>query len=81
MALTTLSTDPSTSHISLSDAQSYVNDELRHFFEQATRRAVAIAPNYQRLWAALEQTSLAGGKRLRPYLTYIAYQAFGGESS
>lgn len=50
----------------------------RHIDEQKSR-AVKISPEYARLWGAMAECHSAGGKRLRPYMAMLAYEAFGGQ--
>jgi len=52
---------------------------IADYFTQATHDAAAINPAYARLWEDMHQLVLAGGKRLRPRMTYLSYRAFGGE--
>jgi len=52
---------------------------LRHYFTERKKQAASIHENYVRLWDAAEATALAGGKRLRPYLFLLTYQAYGGD--
>jgi geranylgeranyl diphosphate synthase type II len=44
------------------------------------QKASQISPHYEALWQAIETLYSAGGKRLRPYLALLSYQAFGGDS-
>jgi len=46
---------------------------LQDFLLRKTKNAQAIDPSYERLWETINDTVLAGGKRLRPYLTLLAY--------
>lgn len=47
----------------------------------AARRAAAakLHPDYERLWAAIDELMFAGGKRIRPYLVVLAFQGLGGK--
>ena len=54
------------------------NGFLRQFFEHKVTESTALDASYGRLWRATGKLTLAGGKRLRPYLTVLAYRAFGG---
>lgn len=51
---------------------------LDDFFKDAIVRSRTISPDYARLWETTQRLSLAGGKRLRPRMTLLAYEAFGG---
>ncbi len=55
-----------------------VNDYLLDFCRLESRKAVALHPNYMRLWEAISDHIERGGKRLRPYLVAMTYEAFGG---
>lgn len=49
---------------------------LSGFFETQITRAIAVDDAYADLWRTLKTVTLAGGKRLRPYMTVLAYQSF-----
>jgi geranylgeranyl diphosphate synthase type II len=55
-----------------------LDHELRALFAAAVTKAQAIDPVYAGLLEATRDTLLAGGKRLRPYLAYVAYRGLGG---
>lgn len=55
-----------------------VDQMITTFFEQSIERAGHIAPTYQQLWEILYELIRAGGKRLRPQMVLLAYEAFGG---
>ena len=61
------------------DALRLVNQVITTFFEQSIENAANIDPSYERLWKKLYSLIQSGGKRLRPQMTLISYQAFGGE--
>jgi geranylgeranyl diphosphate synthase type II len=50
---------------------------LRQFMTNGTARSRAFGPDYQELWASLDQAS-QGGKRFRPALLAAVYRALGG---
>lgn len=56
-----------------------VNSVLENWYSQNTQHASQIHPTYGELWQSLQSLGLAGGKRLRPYLTVISYMACGGD--
>lgn len=56
----------------------HVNVLLGQHFREREAQAKAINPDYARLWQTIHTTALAGGKRLRPYLTYLSYTIAGG---
>src|SRR4051794_16329911 len=67
----------------LLDAKQYrsiVEKVLREVFSDAISRAGAIDGSYVELLTVTRDQLLRGGKRLRPYLTYLAYQGAGGSS-
>ena len=43
-------------------------------------QSLQISPYYEAVWTAIENLYHAGGKRFRPYMTLLSYQAFGGQS-
>lgn len=55
-----------------------VNDFLLDYCRKETERAGVLHPNYRRLWEAISVHIEGGGKRLRPYLVVMTYEAFGG---
>lgn len=66
----------------MSTAQPYrnrVDATLASFFTSSVAQAQSISPSYGRLWEAMERLVMAGGKRLRPHMTLLAYEAFGGK--
>lgn len=71
---------PSTSLIShsLSDVREDINSLLSNHFKQQQTRSADIHADYAALWEIIIQQHEAGGKRMRPYLCVLAYQALGG---
>jgi len=55
-----------------------VNLLLDEFYARGTERAATLHASYGRLWAAMHANHRAGGKRLRPYVTMLAYWGLGG---
>ena len=54
---------------------------IEDFFDQKIRDSDLIHPHYAELWKELKNLMLSGGKRLRPKLTMLAYQAYGGSDT
>lgn len=67
----------STSHLTAIDQ---VEQTLRVFFDQHTDAAQHISPHYGALWGHMRRLVLSGGKRLRPKMALVAYEAFGGKN-
>ena len=67
------------SAIQLADAARDVNETLDGFFIEYARHAEILHPAYQQLWLRAHDLSKSGGKRLRPYLTLLTYQTYGGK--
>lgn len=61
-----------------SSIRQQVNAYLLAYCRRETERAAALHPNYKRLWDTISAHIEGGGKRLRPYLVVMAYEAFGG---
>lgn len=61
--------------IDISSAKTAVDAFLRAFFAQKIQDASTIDASYARLWENARDVALCGGKRLRPYLTYVGYGA------
>lgn len=62
------------------DKMTLVDEAINGFFERSTDYAVRIDPSYGQLWKTLHALIKSGGKRLRPKMTLLAYEAFGGKS-
>lgn len=58
-----------------------IEHELDAYFKDATERAAALDSSYQSVWEALYGLMQAGGKRFRPNMTMLAYDAFGGRDT
>lgn len=56
-----------------------VDQAINGFFERSIDYASRIDPSYQQLWQVLYDLIRSGGKRLRPQMTILAYEAFGGQ--
>lgn len=55
-----------------------INEYIRRFADEKIVAAQAYDTNYVRLWQNIGEYLLAGGKRIRPYLIILTYQAYGG---
>lgn len=62
--------------ISLGTSQDTVNRVLAKFLIEQKDAAMAIHPSYGQLYAEIERSVLAGGKRLRPHLVFTGYGAY-----
>lgn len=60
------------------DFSTALNTTIDHFFERSISKALTINPHYETLWKELHRLIQSGGKRLRPRMTALAYEAFGG---
>jgi geranylgeranyl diphosphate synthase type II len=67
---------PSPSHLTHIDQVEHV---LQTFFAVQTDAARHISSYYATLWEEMSRLVSAGGKRLRPKMTLLAYQAFDGK--
>lgn len=61
-----------------SDSIAEVNQVINAYFERSIMAASAIGESYEQLWVALYKLFRSGGKRIRPQLTILSYEAFGG---
>ena len=50
-----------------------MNDYLERIFVARTEKADSIHERYRLLWDRIQRLSFCGGKRIRPYLTMVAY--------
>lgn len=62
-------------------AMTHVEASLTEVFTKGIRDARDIDPRYERLWQSLADLVSHGGKRLRPRMVLLAYEAFGGQQS
>ncbi len=70
-----------TSQSAALDAASFkqaIDAELTRLFSDAIATAQTIDPAYAQLLIVTRDTLLAGGKRLRPYISHLAYTGLGG---
>lgn len=74
--LNTVKTTALTSEESKAKVDAYILDVLTKKMTQS----VIIHPNYKRLWQTILTLYGAGGKRLRPYMTLLMYQAYSNDS-
>lgn len=58
-----------------------VNVTLDTFFEESIKEAELINDAYKQLWQNLHAVIKSGGKRVRPQMTLLAYDVFGGVDS
>lgn len=63
------------------DTTARINQVLNDFFEKSISEAAQISPSYRQLWQSLHDLIRSGGKRLRPQMTLLAYEAFGGKDT
>jgi len=66
--------------LSLPKFRDLLGERLERLYDERQSRAEAIDPLYGELLAELRGFILRSGKRLRPYLTYLAYYGCGGRS-
>lgn len=60
------------------DKSTLLNETINGFFERSIDYASRVDPSYHYLWQSLHELIQAGGKRLRPKMVIMAYEAFGG---
>lgn len=73
-----MSNTPSTTPSDLATVQRQVNEFLVKLCRERRSHADKIHENYGRLWESITDYIEGGGKRLRPYLVVLSYEAFGG---
>lgn len=62
------------------ESQKLIDKILIDFFDVSIKQAQSIDQYYGTLWEKLRLLHTSGGKRLRPKLVMMAYQAFGGKN-
>ncbi|MDB5162311.1 MAG: crtE [Candidatus Saccharibacteria bacterium] len=68
--------DINTSVLTPEQAKKLVDVYSKSLFEWRTSQASSVHGNYERLWKTISTLFTAGGKRLRPYMTLLTYQAY-----
>lgn len=53
-----------------------INGHLRQYCEERSSQALEISERYTLFWSTIQSLMLAGGKRLRPYMTLAAYISY-----
>lgn len=66
---------------SFSEHDEAISAILATFFESSISSARSVHPRYELLWQELSRVAQNGGKRLRPKITILSYQAFGGSDT
>lgn len=66
---------PATYLTSYAAIRACTNQLLEEYFNQQIRQAEQLSPQYAALWQAMWRLVQAGGKRLRPYIFILAYEA------
>ncbi len=61
---------------SQSEVKTRTNQIIHKVLQQQRLRAVEVHAAYAQLWQTIDDLIMAGGKRMRPYLTYIAHTLF-----
>jgi geranylgeranyl pyrophosphate synthase len=63
----------------LAAVRGVINSLLRQYVDEAAREAASFDPALEQFWGQIGEVVHAGGKRLRPYLVVLAYEACGGQ--
>ncbi|OGL22401.1 hypothetical protein A2707_03705 [Candidatus Saccharibacteria bacterium RIFCSPHIGHO2_01_FULL_45_15] len=69
-----------TSDATIDTQTAEVNRVIDQYFEQSIIDASTISQSYELLWKHLQTLLRSGGKRVRPQMTLLAYDAFGGKN-
>lgn len=64
--------------IPYTDCSDLLDEIIGDFFSRSLHKAQSISPYYAKLWEEMNRLSAVGGKKLRPKMTLLSYQAFGG---
>lgn len=67
--------------VTKTDSLTMLDQIITEYFEQSINDASKIDASYRQLWETLYALIRSGGKRLRPKMTLLAYEAFGGTVS
>ncbi len=74
--MTDSSTKTGVSVLDSATAKQMIDDYLSTILSERIASAAGVHQNYERLWKAIASLHTAGGKRLRPYMTLLMYQAY-----
>ena len=66
----------STKFLTKAQSKTLVDAALAEYFTTRTQEALVLSPRYEALWRSLHTLVLAGGKRFRPHMLFLAYQAY-----
>lgn len=59
--------------------KSLVDDYLNGVFDERIESAESVSSEYADLWLSIKNIYNAGGKRLRPFVSFLTYGAYGGK--
>ena len=68
----------SSSIIDIKSARNLVDASLRPHIKSCLESAASMHPSYLQLWQTIDKLLFSGGKRIRPYITLLTYQALSG---
>lgn len=60
------------------EVKAEVEARLERLLDARIEQALKIDPSYQQLLLEIKKFIMRGGKRMRPYLTYLSYAGYGG---
>ncbi|HEX8390672.1 MAG TPA: polyprenyl synthetase family protein [Candidatus Saccharimonadales bacterium] len=63
------------------DSKVLVDHALDVFFADGIAASSRISPQYRELWKDMQRLVTSGGKRIRPHMTFLAFEAFGGQDT
>lgn len=67
--------------LTISEVKQRVDSQLVHIYEEYIASANQIEPSYGQLLTSMREFIERGGKRLRPYLTYLGYHGLTGDNN
>lgn len=65
--------------LGVSETKQLVNNFLDSYLQQKTEESTKLNSRYGLLWKNITELVESGGKRFRPYMSVLSYQALGGE--
>lgn len=60
------------------DITNSIKQEMHNYCQRQIAVAQSIGAGYEKLWTEIDAYLAGGGKRIRPYLMLLAYEAYGG---
>lgn len=64
----------------INDSKTMIDGFIAPLLQQLTHDARSISPHYETMWQDIQELYVAGGKRIRSYMTLLTYEAFSNKA-